>query len=304
MPKSDLYADFIRPWPSGDGVTIQDMKASGDINFQSNKGINCLDPVSDQDIATKKYVDDNGGGLVDHAGTHFFGSGDAVDLAKLQPSGDVSWAGNKITDLATCTESGDGANKKYVDENAGTTSKIQDADADTLWDTEETADKDEIQGKVAGVEFFRGHGDGIITLAKQSKVRVYRATSNQVIPTGLETKIQFNGETYDTQNEFDITTNHRFTAKKGGYYQCNVVVRWEDPTAGGRLFLMLNKNGANNITNYGQNAITGKYSGRMSCIVYLSVNDYIEVGVYQETGGNEDIGTSASSTILTIHKLS
>ena len=119
MPNSDIYADLIQPWPSGDGVTVQDLKLSGDANFQSNRGINCLDPVNPQDVATRQYVLDNAGGLVDHAGTHFFGSGDAVDLAQMRPSGDVVWAGNKITGLATCTASGDGANKKYVDENAG-----------------------------------------------------------------------------------------------------------------------------------------------------------------------------------------
>ena len=97
-------------------------------------------------------------------------------------------------------------------------SKIQDADGDTLIDTEETSDKDEVQGKVAGVEFFRGHADGIITLAKQSAARAYLSGSSQTIPKNVWTKIELNNESYDIQSEFDTTTNHRFTATRAGCY--------------------------------------------------------------------------------------
>lgn len=82
------------------------------------------------------------------------------------------------------------------------TSKIVDADGDTSIDVEQAADEDILRGKVAGVEAFHISAVGIQTLAKQSGVRAYRS-ANQNIPTGTYAAVQFDGETFDIQNEFD-----------------------------------------------------------------------------------------------------
>jgi phosphopantothenoylcysteine synthetase/decarboxylase len=44
-------------------------------------------------------------------------------------------------------------------------------------------------------------------------------TATQSISTATWTKVQFNSETFDTDNCFDATTNYRFTPTKAGYYQ-------------------------------------------------------------------------------------
>ena len=45
--------------------------------------------------------------------------------------------------------------------------------------------------------------------------------STQSISSGTYTKLQFNTKNYDTNNNFDATTNYRFTPTVAGYYQIN-----------------------------------------------------------------------------------
>jgi hypothetical protein len=71
--QAGFYSDnvnLIAQVPSADGFL---WKIAGNtefgigsttINFNNNKGINALDPTSNQDVATKKYVDDNAGGTI------------------------------------------------------------------------------------------------------------------------------------------------------------------------------------------------------------------------------------------------
>ena len=49
--------------------------------------------------------------------------------------------------------------------------------------------------------------------------RAFRNTTAQTFSQSTFTKVQFNGETYDTDSCFDSTTNYRFTPNKAGYYQ-------------------------------------------------------------------------------------
>ncbi|MCK4423656.1 MAG: hypothetical protein KAV18_06255 [Candidatus Omnitrophica bacterium] len=187
----------------------------------------------------------------------------------------------------------------------GATSKIQDADADTGFDTEETADKDEIQGKVKGVEFFRAHNTGVITTVKQSAIRVYRLSgTDQTIPTATVTKIEFNGETYDVQNEFDPVTNHRFTAKTAGKYLISASCIWETPGDGTRLTSQIFKNGAITAETEFSPGADAYPNLSISDIINLSVNDYIEIFVYQPSGSGQDIKANTDKSFLNIHKLS
>jgi len=83
---------------------------------------------------------------------------------------------------------------------------IQDADGDTGFEVEQSADEDKIHGKVAGVEAFLLSPAGELTLDKQSSVYVTASATPQVIPTNKEVRINFNTEVTDVQNEFNSTT--------------------------------------------------------------------------------------------------
>jgi hypothetical protein len=58
-------------------------------------------------------------------------------------------------------------------------------------------------------------------IATQPAFRVYRATSDVSLTSGVYTKVPFNAETFDTNSNFDSTTNYRFTPTVAGYYQLN-----------------------------------------------------------------------------------
>jgi len=111
--------------------------------------------------------------------------------------------------------------------------KIQDADGDTSWDVEQTADEDKVHGKVAGVEGFLMHEDGIIDLPKQSGCSV-SLFNNQPIPNITWTKVTLSAVVFDIQSEFDNVTNYRFTAKKAGSYLITGAVDWYNNAVGQR----------------------------------------------------------------------
>jgi len=46
----------------------------------------------------------------------------------------------------------------------------------------------------------------------------YRATSNQSVSSGVDTKVALNAELFDTGGCFDSSTNNRFTPNVAGYY--------------------------------------------------------------------------------------
>ena len=69
-------------------------------------------------------------------------------------------------------------------------------------------------GGVTVAEIYDG---GIVDLPKQSGCRVHRSAT-QSISANTWTKVEFDVEDWDTQSEFDPTTNYRFTATKPGKY--------------------------------------------------------------------------------------
>ena len=63
----------------------------------------------------------------------------------------------------------------------------------------------------------------IDTLEKGPAFFAYR-TSTQSVTAGVTTKVQLNGELFDTHGCFDSTTNYRFTPTVAGYYQFNATL--------------------------------------------------------------------------------
>ena len=181
---------------------------------------------------------------------------------------------------------------KWENQAGGTSSKIQDSDSDTLIDTEETADKDEIVGKVAGVEALRIYTSGIVDFPKQSACRV-TMSSDQNISKDTITKLQLDTEDYDTQNEFDSTTNYRFTATKDGIYVGIASVHFSVTADQDRLFIYLHKNGSSVRATVILSSGTLPHTVKLIFEIPLDVNDYLEV--YVENHSNNDIIRSYTS---------
>lgn len=105
--------------------------------------------------------------------------------------------------------------------------------------------------------------------------------SNTLAITGnVSTKIVLNTELFDTNNNFDPTTNYRFTPTVAGYYQINFSV--EAPgTAAGYYVAQLKKNGSG--VALGANFPTDASFGPVSagaCLVQMNGStDYLELFV-------------------------
>ena len=185
--------------------------------------------------------------------------------------------------------------------NTSTPKKIQDTDGDTLLDTEESADKDEIVGKVAGVEALRIYSSGILDLPKQSGCRIER-TTDQTLTQGSWNKIEFNSEDWDAQNEYDNSTNYRWTATKSGKYFVIVCLYFADHSAGDRFYISIKKNGSEYDRFYIIAPTTEPISGLSVSKILVNANDYIEIHVYPYNHNVRLAGGTPHSCRLIISK--
>jgi len=108
---------------------------------------------------------------------------------------------------------------------------------------------------------------------------VFRATTSQSFSSGVNTKVQFNGETFDTDNCFDSTTNYRFTPTTAGYYQVNCNIYFDNGSANhGDIFLR--KNGTNYKMFASQNFdASGDAAGGNDLVYMNGSSDYLEIFV-------------------------
>ena len=182
-------------------------------------------------------------------------------------------------------------------------SKIQDADGDTSWDVEQSADEDKIHGKVKGVEAFLLEDDGILTLAKQPACRV-GLSSTQSVPTSTATKLEYATVYYDVLSEFD-TTNHRYVATEAGKYLVAYCI-WIKQLADQKIFMgYVYKNGT--VAGCGARQGNGAPSDDLFIsavdVMDLAANDYLEVITWHNHGANRNFEPAAHAQYFTICKL-
>ena len=181
-------------------------------------------------------------------------------------------------------------------------SKIQDADGDTSWDVEQSADEDKIHGKVKGVEAFLLSDKGILTLAKQSACAGYQS-SNQTIPNLTYTKINFDTMEFDLQNEFDLA-NDRFTATEAGIYFAQVELQISLLDQGDFVIASIYVNGAQIKDIATQCVADGKSPVvNVATFVQLAANDYIEFYARHNYGADRDTYGVRNRTFFGIAKV-
>lgn len=121
-------------------------------------------------------------------------------------------------------------------------------------------------------------------------------SSTQSISSGTATKVQFNSETFDTNNNYDNTTNYRFTPTVAGYYQVNAMAQLL-ATAGTVFFLMIYKNGSNYQRLGALYGTANEFGSSGSALVYCNGStDYIEVYAYISGTSPSVYGDVAIST--------
>jgi len=104
---------------------------------------------------------------------------------------------------------------------------------------------------------------------------VHRNGTNQTNITGIE-KIEWTTEDFDTNSDFDSTTNYRFTPTVAGKYLLTATVKWSSVTTGDIIRLYIYKNGSNYLEDF---QFTGaNNTQQLSVIVDANgVGDYFEV---------------------------
>ena len=119
------------------------------------------------------------------------------------------------------------------------------------------------------------------------KAKAY-PTNNQTIATGTWTKVVLNAEIYDVGNDFDSTTNYRFTAPVSGYYLVIGQLIWNS-MGNNSFYLSIWRNGSSAdriVTDSIKPAVGVVHTQRIVDIVYLTANQYIELYCYQDSGSN------------------
>jgi hypothetical protein len=116
-----------------------------------------------------------------------------------------------------------------------------------------------------------------------TRVRAYATI--QAIQNTTFTKIDFDNENFDTCSEFD-PTSQRFTALTSGYYKVFVQVLWTNSVVGSYHYVYLSETESYKVeTDFYANG-TGSYPQVISTVIYLDVDDYLEVFTYQNTGAD------------------
>ena len=121
--------------------------------------------------------------------------------------------------------------------------------------------------------------------------------SSQTITNNVTTKLAFNAEHFDTNNNFDSTTNYRFTPLIAGYYQINLTVYMASvgtPNTG-VINTSLQKNGSNYA--YGTYRLIGDFAeiDTSSWLVYMNGStDYLETYFLQSNGGSRAMASGAT----------
>jgi len=136
-----------------------------------------------------------------------------------------------------------------------------------------------------------------------SGAKGYKSASDQTIAHNTTTKVVLDGEEFDVLEEFDPITNYRFTTTVAGYYLF-IGSCYYFPTVDQKVYTCrIHKN---NVV-YQVGAITSSGTGDIIIpsigIVKLSVNDYLELYTYQNSGGNATLIKGKEVTFLTVKRL-
>jgi len=179
--------------------------------------------------------------------------------------------------------------------------KLTDADGDTYFDVEPSADSDAPVGYAAGNKWLDVTSAGIVGLPKQSYVRAYihNGGSNFSVSASTWTKLPFDAEEEDVQGEYDPSTNYRFTATKAGKYLAIFTIEYYPNATPAVVTVRWNKNGAGYSPYYHiRTSAQAAIYVRITVIVEMSAGDYLEPYCYVSQDGTIYHGTSASGLFI------
>jgi hypothetical protein len=140
--------------------------------------------------------------------------------------------------------------------------------------------------------------DGMIS--HPYKARATRSGTQASIADATVTKVQLNNESFDTNNNFDSTTNYEYTVPVTGYYQVNAGMRIV-ASAIVSTGIYIYKDGASDLSFYQANNSVGEIVRNISGTIYLIAGQKIDLRVYVDCTGTASVLGGAD---LSIHLLS
>ena len=240
-----------------------------------------VDPVTSETITViseatavdfKGHVD--GGNLeIDTIAPGYTDNGSAVnDIVIIKPT--TQWA-DEVADVLDVVHNDDGTLK------------------DNVVNTADIVDDAVTAPKISGLD-----KSNLTVDSNPYKFRAYR-TGNQSMPgASAFTKIQLNSEDFDTNNNFDSTTNYRYTAPVDGFY-CFQGAVTSAPTAGDSHSCYLYKNGSaiargNALVVY----VTFTHTFVVTTMIKLVAGDYIELYYQNGAPGAHNVNGNSNQTFL------
>lgn len=148
---------------------------------------------------------------------------------------------------------------------------------------------------------------GVVGISRVSAftefAQVYRDTSAQVFSGGSFTKVDFNAERYDGDENFDLSTD-RYTAPADGYYQFQAGLRpGLDPATDMAAEYRLNGTAVTQ-SRYDPGITNAFFPYQLDDIIYMEQGDYVELWViFVDDAGYLDYAPSADRTYLNAYRL-
>lgn len=145
------------------------------------------------------------------------------------------------------------------------------------------------------------NGSGSITIANtQNTGPAFSAyqSSGQTISSNTQTKIQCQTKEFDTNSNYDNSTNYRFTPTVAGYYQISGAVRISY-TGANELYLSIFKNGSEIKRTFDFIGVTiaSYIQMSISALIYLNGStDYVELYMQQNSGVSQ---STSANVVLT-----
>lgn len=143
-------------------------------------------------------------------------------------------------------------------------------------------------------------GTGFNTVASFG---AYQSTS-QSVAVATFTKVALQTEEFDNGSVFDSATNYRFTANSSGPHQFNGAAALSLMADQHRMFVTLYKNGAEIKRGVRTHSSTSDtLSSSVSTVLNLSPGDYVEMFVWQTSGGAKSTVNDVTQTYFNGYKI-
>jgi hypothetical protein len=135
------------------------------------------------------------------------------------------------------------------------------------------------------------------TEGTQDKCRVYNSAAFTHNSTGNWLEVTFDSERFDPNAMHDTSTNTtRITAVNAGYYLIGGSVTWTANATGRRIIRILYNNTTQIAGQEGDPTTNTALQMSVATFYQLAATDYVEFGVYQNSGGNLNVNATGNTS--------